>query len=93
MLATMTPGLWLCLIGAVALALFSVLLLGLLLFLAWLARGESDVNGDPERDGGLDDPAISRANACWDHGSRRAAGLLPYRYRVPRPRHLHLHRR
>lgn len=93
MIALMTPGLWLCLIGAVGLALFTAALLVSLLWLGWMARGESDVNGDPERDGGLDDPEISRRNACWDRGSRRAAGLLPYRYRIPRPRNLHLHHR
>jgi hypothetical protein len=43
----------------VLIAGLSVILIGLLLtfiFIAiWIAKGESDVNGDPERDGGLEE--------------------------------------
>lgn len=72
----MTPGLWLLAIGAFVLVLFTALFIGGLLFLAWLASGESDANGDPERDAGLDHPYVQRANACWDHGSTRSAQVL-----------------
>ena len=33
----------------------------------WIARGESDVNGDPERDAGLLPPRKPRVVCAWCH--------------------------
>lgn len=45
------------------------------LILGWIARGESDCNGAPERDAGASDDDIDRASRSWDHGSFRAASV------------------
>lgn len=49
--------------------LLGVLLVVIVLAIAWIASGESDVNGDPERDSGMDDDEIERRNRAWDRGS------------------------
>lgn len=41
--------------------------------LGWISRGEPDVNGDPERDAGIDDAHIERMCRYWDQGSHRTA--------------------
>lgn len=38
--------------------------------LGWIAAGESDVNGDPERDG-TEIANLGDRPTDWDHGSRR----------------------
>lgn len=35
----------------------------------YVAAGSSDVNGDPERDSGMDSDDISRSFQGWDRGS------------------------
>lgn len=55
-----------------------LILLGLLAFLlfafamiaiCWAASGESDCNGDPERDSGMTDDEIAEQSRAWDRGS------------------------
>lgn len=35
----------------------------------WIARGEPDSNGDPERDAGYTDREIAERSRTWDRGS------------------------
>ena len=51
-----------------------VLLIGVFVVISicWAASGSPDVNGDPERDSGLDDDDIRAMSAHWDHGSKRS---------------------
>lgn len=59
-------------------AILAILLLGLcivtlvfsLVAICWVASGESDVNGDPERDSGASGDEIAALSRSWDHGSR-----------------------
>ena len=44
-----------------------------LLSICWAASGCPDVNGDPERDAGMDDDDLAALSASWDRGSRAAS--------------------
>jgi hypothetical protein len=45
---------------AILSAAIAAIITGALLLLAWVARGESDVNGDPERDAGVLEQKLHR---------------------------------
>lgn len=64
------------------LGLAALIALTLSFSLAHVARGEPDVNGDPERDAGLPWPTdddLQPSSRVWDRGSARSAGatILP----------------
>lgn len=40
-----------------------------MLMLVWVAGGEPDANGDPERDAGFNDDEIAELSQSWDRGS------------------------
>jgi hypothetical protein len=50
----------------IALIIFTLIILtglGILWVLCWIAKGEPDINGDPERDAGSGDPSPNRSPA------------------------------
>lgn len=78
-------GYWLAGWPGVIISLFldmSLVLVAATFALGWAAKGEPDVNGDPERDAGMvwpPDDDLQPAACVWDHGSARTAGatVLP----------------
>ena len=56
---------------AIVLGAVGLIAMAVLAVVAWIALGEPDVNGDPERDSGWTDDDIAAASASWDHGSYR----------------------
>lgn len=60
--------------------------------IAWVAGGESDVNGDPERDSGMSDDEIEARSRAWDRGSAatHAAPNLEYARRLNKEAMRHL---
>lgn len=70
----------------IPLAVATVILLCALALVGWIASGESDVNGDPERDAGMTPDELDLRWRAWDHGSRRteARPNLDYARRLNR---------
>ena len=63
---------------AVAVAVFMVVVGGAIwAVIAWIGRGESDVNGDPERDAGLLPEAPVKRLVCWGCDAVVPAGFGP----------------
>jgi hypothetical protein len=62
------------------------------LAIAWVADGESDVNGDPERDAGQTEDEIEARSRAWDRGSdaTSSAPNLEYARRLNKEAMRHL---
>ncbi len=69
-----------------------VLLVLTVLAIAWVADGESDVNGDPERDAGMPEDEIEARSRAWDRGSAATSSApnLEYARRLNKEAMRHL---